>query len=498
MKSTITGRLRRRAVVATSVAALTLAAAACGQKAGVEQQFAAGTGAAPNGTVLGADGQPLAADPGVAGGSGGGDLSGGAAGGSGGAGGLAPGSEGSTAGGAAGGAAEGGNGGGGAGGDGGNAPPTTAPPAGRGDTTGVTADTIKIGVHAPVTGAAAVPQTSFERAVGVYFDKVNRNGGFFGRKVQVFFEDDQFRPDTARAKCKSLAEQEKVFLLIGGAGADQIDACARYAASMGVPYLSAGVHSARPGQASLGSLKTYFALSLTYEQQVPMLARLYKSRYGGQKVGVLTADNDSLDGYHAAAAKAISSAAGSNLEFAERIPKNTSADAVRIGTEICNSGAKVVVWNASPSSMLNVVKSMTCTADFIGPGLTNALNLVAQVGCDNIDGSMFYSPFPGMDVMRRNSEFVNDYRASNGGSAPDDLGAAIYGLERVVGQMLQAAGKNLTREGFMAAIARVKRFETGVYPPTNFSSRFGGTGMHLLQADCGKNEWVTARLNERP
>jgi hypothetical protein len=64
--------------------------------------------------------------------------------------------------------------------------------------------------------------------------------------------------------------------------------------------------------------------------------------------------------------------------------------------------------------------------------------------------------------------------------------------------MLQATGKDLTRESFMATIARVKNFQTGVYPPTSFSSRFGGTAMNLLQADCGRSEYVTVRRNERP
>ena len=42
----------------------------------------------------------------------------------------------------------------------------------------------------------------------------------------------------------------------------------------------------------------------------------------------------------------------------------------------------------------------------------------------------------------------------------------------------------------MATVAKVKTFDSGgVYPPTNFASRFGGTAMHLLQADCGSREY---------
>jgi branched-chain amino acid transport system substrate-binding protein len=471
------GTFRTRLSAIALSSALALTAAACGQKAGVEQTYPAGVAVAPDGTVVGgvdAQGNPIA--PGAGGGAG---LSSAAGTGSAGSGGPSASSSGGS-------------------GDTGEAPlPTGKSPAG-GDTTGVTASSIKIGVHAPVTGAAAIPQQSFERAVGAYFDYVNRRGGFYGRKVQVIFEDDQFRPDVARAKCKEMAEQQKVFALIGGAGSDQIDACARYAASVGVPYLSAGVHETRPGQGALSSLSTYFAVSLTYEQQVPLLARLYSNEFGGETVVVLTADNDSLDNYHATIAGAISKAAGDDLAYAERVPKTVQSEAVSIGTKICNSGAKAVVWNASPSSLLNVVKSMPCRVTFLGPGLTNGLNVVAQVGCPNIDGAMFYSTFPGMDVMRRNAKFVQAYKEKNDGANPDDIGAAIYAIESVVGQMLLAAGKNLTREGFMAGIARERAFNTGVLPPTNFSSRLGGTAMHLLQADCNRQEYVTVRQNERP
>ncbi|WP_323791108.1 ABC transporter substrate-binding protein [Nocardioides sp.] len=478
--------------------------AACGQKPGIETAVPAGGFVAVDGSVV--DSQGNVVDPatgtaidssggsggdfGSVGGSTGGSTSSGSSGGSGGSGGS-----GTTT--------SGGSGSSGGSTGGGEQPQTTgggsapAAPSGGGDTTGVTDSTIKIGVHAPVTGAAAVPQSSFERAVGVYFKAINNAGGINGRKIEVFFEDDQFRPDVARVKCKEMAEQEEVFLLIGGAGADQIDACARYADSVGVPYISAGVHQNRPGQVPLGDLSTYFAVSLSYEQQVPMLANLYKERLAGKKVVVITADNDSLNDFHSGAESALKSAAGGAFQYAARIPKNTQSEALSIGTRICNAGAEAVIWNASPSTLLNVSKSMVCTPTFIGPGLTNGLNIVAAAGCPNIDNSYFYSTFPGMDVMRRNADFVRDYRSANN-AEPDDIGAAIYGIEKVVVAMIAAAGKDLSRESLSAAIANKKVFNTGVLPPTNFTSRFGGTAMHLLQVDCAKREYVTVRQNERP
>lgn len=476
----------------TGLVAFVLAAsitAGCGQKPGVNELYAGPVGAVGGGTGLAGvagdgSGLPGAADvPGAAGGSLSGPGATGSTGSAGGGGGTAGGGGGGTAAGGAG--ATGGAGGGGSAG-------------GPGDTTGVTDTTIKIGVHAPVTGAAAIPQQSFERGVGVYFDYINRRGGINGRKVEVTFENDNFDPNTARAKCKEMAEQEKVFLLIGGAGSDQIDACARYASASGVPYLSAGVHETRPGLGPLSALDTYFALSLTYEQQVPLLTRLVRTEFNGDKIALIVADNDSLDNFYNIANGSLEKAAGSNLSLSRRIPKNTSSDAPAIAAGICNSGAQAVVWNASPSTLLNVAKSMPCRVTFLGPGFTNGLNVVAQIGCPNVEGAQFYSPFPGMDVMRQDSQFVKAYREKNDGANPDDVGAALYGIEKVVGAMLQATGKNLSRESFMSTIASVKSFNTGVYPTTNFSSRFGGTAMHLLKANCGKQEYETKRLNERP
>lgn len=475
--------------------------AGCGQKAGVNQMYAGGAAVGAEAGAIpgsGADGLGGATDAGQLGADGSGSLGGGS-------GSLGGGSGSGSLGGGSGSGGTAGTGSGSGSTDGGTTPDGTTPDGttpdgttpGAGDRTGVTDTVIKIGVHAPVTGAAAIPQASFERAIGVYFDAVNDAGGINGRKVDVHFEDDGFDPNKARSKCKELAEQEKVFLLIGGAGADQIDACARYAAAAGVPYLSGGVHETRPGLGNLGDLSTYFAVSLTYEQQVPLLAKLVRSQFNGKKVAVIVADNDSLDNFYAKADAAIKQVAGGNLTLSRRIPKNTSSDAPAVGTAICQSGASAVVWNASPSSLLNVAKSMPCRVTFVGPGLTNGLNIVAQVGCPNVDGALFYSPFPGMDVMRRDAAFVKAYRAKND-AEPDDIGASIYGLEKLVGAMLQAAGKDLTRQSFLSAVARVKRFDTGVFPPTSFTSRFGGTAMNLLQANCGRSEYVTVRRNERP
>lgn len=379
-------------------------------------------------------------------------------------------------------------------------PKATKAPSGPADRTGVTDTTIKIGIHAPVTGAAAFPQRSFENAVGVYASYINSKGGIRGRKLEVLFRDDAFNPNQARAACKDLAQQQKVFLIIGGAGSDQIDSCARYAASMGVPYISAGVHETRPNLGSLNALPTFYAVSLTYEQQAPMITKVVQGQFGGQKVGLMVASNDSLNNYFGVQKSSLSKAFGGNLAFAERVPKNIQSEAPTIAAKICNSGAKAVVWNGSPSGLINVTKAMTCSVRFVGPGNTNGLNIVATGGCPQLANAQFFSSFPQLDkINSMDPNFTPAYRKKNG-SAPDDIAIAIWGIEKLVSQIVEAAGKDLSRQSLMAVLDSGKTFDNGVYPKVKFggNKHFGGTGMHLLRADCGARQFRTERVNVRP
>ncbi|MGH3520771.1 MAG: ABC transporter substrate-binding protein [Haloechinothrix sp.] len=483
-------------VQAWQIGAITFAlagmlAAGCGQKPGVAQLYGPGgqglgvPGAVPgaeglvpgaegvipgaDGTIPGADGSVAGADAGTESGTGTGTGSGNAAG--------TPGTPGTP-----------------------GSPGSPGGPAGPADRTGVTDTTIKIGIHAPVTGAAAFPQRSFQNAVGVYADYINGRGGINGRKLEVLFRDDKFDPNHARAVCKDLAQQQKVFLLIGGGGSDQIDSCARYAAAVGVPYLSGGVHETRPGQGSLNALPTFYAASLTYEQQAPMVTNVVKSQFGGQKVGLLVANNDSLNNYFGIQQNSLKKAFGSNLALAERVPKNIQSEAPTIAARICNSGVKAVVWNASPSGLINVTKAMTCTVQFVGPGNTNGLNIVATGGCPQLNNARFFSSFPQLDkINSMDPNFSPAYRKKNG-SAPDDIGIAIWGIEKLVSQMMGAAGKDLSRQSLMKVLDSGKTFDNGVYPAVKFggNKNFGGTAMHLLKADCGSRQYKTERLNVRP
>lgn len=344
----------------------------------------------------------------------------------------------------------------------------------------------------------------------MFAEYINAKGGINGRKVRIIFADDEFKPTVAKRVCSDMVEQKKVFLLLGGGGSDQIDTCARYAAGKGVPYLAAGVHETRPNRPPLGSLSTFYALSLSYEQQIPMLTRIVSTQFKGKKVAVAVARNDSLNGFHAKALASMEKA-GADVVWgkgSERLPKEADASVSAIATEICNAmqpTGGVVVWNAAPVVLIQAAKSMPCTNNgqvkFVGPGNTNGLNVVAQNACDDIDGAQFFSTAPQLDKIGQvDPNFIPAYKKKNGGAAPDDIGILLWGVEKLVGDMLKASGKNLSRKSFMDAANSGKTFNTGVFPAVSYgpNKRLGGTAMHLLEADCGSKQYRTKQMNVRP
>ncbi|MFT5223069.1 MAG: hypothetical protein ACI867_001379, partial [Glaciecola sp.] len=160
------------------------------------------------------------------------------------------------------------------------------------DRTGLTADTIFLGSHAPVTGAAPLPVTSFEKSSDLYWrDTIDGGQDILGRtKVEMTFRDDRYDPNAARQVCREL--EAEVFTFNGGGGTDQIQACGAYARQAEVPYFSAGVT-----EAGLRGNPWYFASSMSYAQQGPLLAQFVKTHPDtkGKRVGAIITDTPNFD-----------------------------------------------------------------------------------------------------------------------------------------------------------------------------------------------------------
>ncbi|MEU5873370.1 ABC transporter substrate-binding protein [Glycomyces sp. NPDC047369] len=367
----------------------------------------------------------------------------------------------------------GGGGGGGGGNDNGN--------AGNGDTTGVTDSTITIGIHAPLTGAAPLRQDSFETGKDLYWQY--GNGGqpveVFGRTVETVFADDQYRPSTARQVCQTMAEEQQAFALIGAGGTDQIQACAQYAASEDVPYLSTGVT-----ETGMGSLDTYFAASMTYHQQTPMLAEYIKNELGvtdPSRVAAVVTNTPNFDD----AVEGFTDAFGDVDVFRPDKNERGSSAAGNLCTGTVGNYDAVFVLT-SPTFYLEMAAASGCRPQFVGVGVSMGLDQVASTGCSaasSTEGARFFNPTPAFaDAGEYDPEFLAAVDAA--GIEADDVTWMMWGQSKVLHQMLEKAGEDLDRGAFLDAVAG-SSFSTGVFPDLNYKDGpFGATQVSVLRNVC--------------
>jgi ABC-type branched-subunit amino acid transport system substrate-binding protein len=493
-----------RTLAAPLVLALVLVA--CGQKPGVHvegdalaggQQGSGGTDDGMGGdgsggaevddefAVEGGDGGDVDVDGGGDGASAGGDD--GASGASNGSGGDGSGGDG--------GEGSGGNGGGDGNGGGGGG---TQEPQGS-DRTGVDDDSITLAVHAPVTGAAPLPSRSFEQARDLYWRWITEEQGetVLGRSnVEVIFADDRFEPSTARQVCRQLAD--RAFLVVGGGGTDQIQACGQLAAQTQVPYFSPGVT-----QAGLEGNPWYFPASMTYAQQGDLLAQLVSSKFGDAKTAAVVTQTPNFDDAVQGWEQGVQQH-GVNYDQTLRHPRGDTSWYSGFANQLGDAGVEVVYVNMSPLDYIRfaqVADDQGHEFEFVGVGVTMGLNDVLNSGCPAVGNGTFFSPIPALETI---DDLDPEFRqaADALGTPDDDLALALWGIARAQHELFkkyeERFGDDLTREDFRAVVESAGEVSGGVFPPVNYSPDvdFGGQGVHVLEADCDSEQYRDGGTNQ--
>lgn len=393
-----------------------------------------------------------------------------------------------------------------------------------GDSTGVTPTTIRVGFHAPITGASAVALSDIRLGTNLLKDWFKEKGvTIHSRSTITYVKDDQYSPSHAISVCRELVEQRKVFMLVGGGGTDQVQACARYAASKGVPYLSAGVT-----ENVLKNLKNYFAFSATYPDQakplVSMLANFVTPEVGNPppagsppgetgylpggpvmwdrctpeptpicedplatstnrtsapntnaKVALIYSDTEGFYDARDAFKAEFRSKFNRDVDVVMPITKFviSSSDASTRMLQMKQQGVDVIYILTAPTNWLELVNranGQRYWPKWVGVGITKGLNIVAgTLGCQRypraMHGSLFFSPWfstqhKDADQFGQAWKLAQSQGKADGRPYQDvDLAFGVWGGSIVQAALLHNAGKNLTRSGFMAANEKVKDFK---------------------------------------
>ncbi|MEA2453359.1 MAG: branched-chain amino acid transport system substrate-binding protein [Actinomycetota bacterium] len=369
---------------------------------------------------------------------------------------------------------------------------------------GVSKTVIKIGLHAPLTGSSPVPSDSVDKAKDLYFRWLKSKGrDINGRDVQVVLKNDQGTASGAVSACKDLVQQDHVFMIFGISGADPIKACARYTASVGVPYVGPGTMNE-----TFKGLATFFATTMTWPRQARLLADYFVSRANARsrKNGMLTLDKRSYFGVLQAFTERIR-ARKADLQYDRRIDPSAGTSEARTVVQemkVSNIGNVFVLTNPVWFlQVLNQANTQGFMPAWMGIDSGIAHDTVLGPGCqggNSFNDARFLSAVPAViDSDRFDPNFRRAMAQLEPSSTPDDYMWRVWAIDRVIAKMLDRTGARPTRDRFVHRVERTDRIHTGISPNLHYTpnDHFGASSTHVLRADCSDQRWHTAATFKR-
>ena len=155
---------------------------------------------------------------------------------------------------------------------------------------GVTATTITIGSHQPLTGVAAPGYDEIAPASNAYFQYVNAHGGIYGRKIVYRYLNDQYDPTITSTDVHQLVLQDNVYAIFNGLGTPTHLAVVKYLNSSKVPdvFVASGCECWN----SPGSYPETFGWQLDYVREGKLLGNYVEQHFKGDKIGYFYQDDE--------------------------------------------------------------------------------------------------------------------------------------------------------------------------------------------------------------
>ena len=324
--------------------------------------------------------------------------------------------------------------------------------------TGLSAQTVKIGVLAPITGFAASDGASVKNSIKLAVDYVNANGGVLGRKVEAVIYDDAADPKQATALARKLIEQDQVKAFVAGSYSMPSRAVAPLFNDEKIPLVAA--YAVHPDVTSGGKFTYCFRNGFLGAVEGKAGGYTCVKILKGKKIAVLTSDND-FGKEMAAGFKAFMEtpdAAGAKVVSYQTYPmseKDYKPYLSRIKGEnpdIIFSGG--YYFQSGP--MVKQAREMGITAQFVGEEGADSPEFVEIAGKAAAEGFVITTNLNRDDSRPIVKAFLKDY-ASQFKILPDMVGASSYDAFMIICDGIKRAN-SLDGAAIQKAIANIKDY----------------------------------------
>jgi ABC-type branched-subunit amino acid transport system substrate-binding protein len=370
------------------------------------------------------------------------------------------------------------------------------------DRIGITPNSITLCAHAALTYGAAF-NTSVDD-LNVFWSAVNDNGGIYGRKVAVTYENDDYKPTTAVTAARACAAKH-IFLLLGGIGFDQIPAVRNWAEENRMLY----IHHTATVKGAAGK-KFSFAPLPSVERTGEAFGQLYESKYHGKKVGIIKRDGENWEPGVVAFKAFLAAHGDGKMVVAERAVAQNKGNYTDEVLAMKSAGAEVVwIWeNALDATP--IVKQIRAQAYnpnmMLFPFNLTSQTLDGDAFSPALDGVAMYTAYSYQDYRGPFASYADDMKLFEAqyrkyrpnvdlSGVSGDLLFLNWSAQKSLYAQFLDCGKECTRNKFVDVLETYKKRPTSSACPVDFtggSHRNGGEDLVFMETyrdPRGKAGW---------
>ena len=340
---------------------------------------------------------------------------------------------------------------------------------------GFTATTIVVGQSAATSGPASELGIEMRAGALAYFNAINARGGVNGRRIELRTLDDGYEPDRSLANTRRFVETDQAFALFGYVGTPTTLASMPVFTRAQVPLVGpfTGAEAFRkPFNRYIFNVRaSYFAET---DKLVDLLATLKL-----QRIAVFYQN----DAYGKAGLEGVERATKArNMPIAgtATVERNSSdvKAAVAALSKLDPQAVSMIGAYNSCAAFIKAMKAAGIHAQFLNVSFVGSRALAAELGSEGRGvGVSQVVPFPwniGTPVVK---EYQKLLPAEGGKENFSFTSLEGFIAAKVMVEGLRRAGRDLTREKFVAALETMSDYDVGgftvTYTPSDHSgSRF--------------------------
>ncbi|MGD9922992.1 MAG: ABC transporter substrate-binding protein [Pseudorhodoplanes sp.] len=339
---------------------------------------------------------------------------------------------------------------------------------------GVTADKIKIGILGSLTGPAAIWGSSNLAGGELAFEQINAAGGIHGRKLEWVVVDDETSPPKAIAGFKKLNEQDQVFAIFGPAASAIGAALVPTMRAANVPVFMSVLSS--PAVTDPVVKNVFRTGPLNDQKQGRAIANYVVGELKGKRIALLRQSDEYGSRGGSSVVKRMKELKVDPVAHEVFGPGDTDFTSQVLKIRETKPDVLIIYGYPSPSAIITrQARQLGVDAQIIGSNATSSRRypeIVGKVAAGTLNvitnSELPESAEPKMAAFRkafeaRYPDLVKQVRP--------DLGDVLcYGGALTFIEALKRAGKDLTREKFIAALEALKDYNNGINLPTTFSA----------------------------